>query len=188
MAMSTVSSPPVARATLARLGRRVAPLSFAQERLWFIDAAAPGSATYNVPLFLRWREPVDPDALGGALTAVVARHEVLRSTYELRDGRPVQVVHPPAPVAVEVVEGFGDRPDHVRTAALARAREPFDLAGAPPLRCTVWRNGPGGDAALLTVHHIAIDGWSLAVLFADLTAAYEAALAGAPVTFAEPPV
>src|SRR5262249_55594664 len=75
-----------------RLGAEVAPLSFAQERLWLIAAAAPGSVTYNVPILLRWRGRVDVAALGSALAAVVRRHEILRTTYRLRDGRPIQVV------------------------------------------------------------------------------------------------
>jgi hypothetical protein len=181
--MSAVSGP-----TLARLDRRVAPLSFAQERLWFIDAAAPGSATYNVPLFLRWREPLDPDALGRALAAVVARHEVLRTTYELRDGRPVQVVGAPGPVPIEVVDAPPGGADGIRQAALHRVRQPFDLAAEPPVRCIAWRGGPAGDAVLLVVHHIAIDGWSLAVFFDDLATAYEAALAAASPAFAAPPI
>src|SRR3954469_8475860 len=73
-------------------GERVAPLSFAQQRLWLIDASAPGSATYNVPLLMRWLEPVDIACLRRALTDVVAAHEALRTTYELRGDHPVQVV------------------------------------------------------------------------------------------------
>ena len=170
---------------LARLGARVAPMSFAQERLWLIDAAAPGSATYVVPLFLRWFEPVDPQALRAALTAVVARHEILRTTYELRDGHPVQVVHQPTPVDVEVVEPGG--PEHLVPAdAERRAREPFDLATGPLLRCVLWRGVPGGDAMLLSVHHIALDGWSLATLFEDLAHAYDAARSGQAPQLVEP--
>lgn len=166
---------------LTRHGAGVAPLSFGQQRLWVIDRAAPGSATYNVPLLVRWREPVEAAAWCEALRAVVARHAVLRTTYHLRDGEPVQVVADPgAPVPVRVIDlaGAPDGWDQVRAQADRYAREPFDLAGDPPLRCVVWRGVPGGDALLLSVHHIAIDGWSLAVLFEDLAAAYGAALAG----------
>jgi non-ribosomal peptide synthetase component F len=153
-----------------------APMSFAQERLWLIDMAAPGAATYNVPLLTRWHEPVDPAALGAALTAVVARHETLRTTYHLRDDQPVQVVEPPRSVQVEELPFDPARADGQLA---ARARRPFDLAAGPVLRCTVWRGAPGGDLMLLAIHHIAVDGWSLGPLYHDLDEAYGAALAGA---------
>jgi amino acid adenylation domain-containing protein len=165
---------------LTRLGARSAPLSYAQERLWFIDAAAAGAPTYNVPLFVEWTEQVDARALAAAMRAVAERHEVLRTTYELRDGRPVQVVGEPAAAPVEVVDlaRVEDARRHARAEAERRAREGFDLAGGAPLRCVLWQGLPGGDAMLLNVHHIAIDGWSLAVLFEDLAAAYDAAVGG----------
>jgi non-ribosomal peptide synthetase component F len=165
-----------ARPTLSGLGARVAPLSFAQQRLWLIDASAPGSASYNVPLLLRWLKPVDLGCLRAALTEVVARHEVLRTTYELRGDRPVQVVHDPAPVEIEVIDLDGE--SAMLADATARAREPFDLAAGPLLRCWLWPGAPGGDRLLLLLHHIAIDGWSLAAFFEDLAEAYQAARSG----------
>jgi len=147
---------------------RTAPLSSAQERLWFVDAAAPGSPVYNVPLLVRWHGTVDLDALRTALLAVVAKHEVLRTTYQDGPDGLVQTVGEPR-ITVTLAEGDVD----------AEARRGFDLAAGPPLRCAVWRD-PGGDRVLLTVHHIAIDGWSLAALFEDLDAAYAAAEAGEP--------
>ncbi|MFC5057152.1 amino acid adenylation domain-containing protein [Saccharothrix xinjiangensis] len=173
-----------------RLGARVAPLSFAQERLWFIDAAAPGSATYNVPLLLSWRGTVDLAALGAALKAVVDRHEVLRTTYHLRDGALVQEIGDTGEPDVEVVDlsGVDGARDRARAEAAALAREGFDLAARPPLRCAVWRGVPGGDLVLLVVHHIAVDGWSLPSLFADLAAACDAVEAGRPAALPEPPV
>jgi non-ribosomal peptide synthetase component F len=165
-----------------RAGAVVAPLSFAQESLWLIDVTAPGSPTYNVPLLTTWREPVDPAALGLALGHVVARHEVLRTTYRLQDDRPVQVVGDPAPVDVEVLDVTADPGARaaVDTGVRHRARMPFDLAHGPVLRCTAWLGAPGGDVVLLVVHHIAIDGWSLVPLHADLEEAYRAVLAGEP--------
>lgn len=163
-----------------------APLSFAQQRLWVIDAAAPGSVTYNVPLLLHWREPVNPDALGVALTALVTRHEVLRTTYHLRDGGPVQVVGAPEPVKVDVVAAIPDL--DVRSDAERRGREPFDLTAGPMVRCVLWQGAPDGDTMLLCVHHIAIDGWSLAPLLTDLELAYSAALAGESAILPDPPL
>jgi hypothetical protein len=181
-----VELPPPA---LIRHGRTSAPLSFAQERLWFVDAAAPGAATYNVPLLLRWSEPVDAAALSVALRAVADKHEVLRTAYRIREGSPEQVVGE-AGVPVEVVDvaGTGNGWDEVRADALRRGREPFDLAERPPVRCVVWHGLPGGDAVLLTVHHIALDGWSLAALFDDLSAAYDTSLHGGRPALAPPPV
>ncbi|MFI9379982.1 condensation domain-containing protein [Kutzneria sp. NPDC052558] len=144
------------------------PMSFAQERLWLVDVADPGTSTYNVALRNRWHEAVDPEALDAALTKVVARHEVLRTTYRLVDGSPVQIVGPVAAVPVEVLAG-----GPAMEAELAdRARRAFDLGRGPLLRCTVWRGAPGGDVMLLVVHHIAVDGCSLEPLYADLAAAY----------------
>ncbi|MFI9328352.1 amino acid adenylation domain-containing protein [Kitasatospora sp. NPDC052868] len=173
-----------------RHGLRSAPLSAAQERLWFIDAAAHGSVTYNVPLLMRWHEPVDVPALRTALTAVVTRHEVLRTTYRVADGRPVQEVRDPGPVELAVVDLSGE-PEPLRRLdeqAAAAARQPLDLAERPPLACTVWQGLPGGDAVLLNIHHIAVDGWSLGVLFEDLAAGYEAALAGRDPELPELPI
>ncbi|MGX2993995.1 condensation domain-containing protein [Streptomyces sp. JNUCC 64] len=160
-----------------------APLSSAQERLWFADATAPGNPTYNVPLFFRAPGPLDPKALSLALDAVTARHEPLRTVYRLLDGLPVQDVLAPGPVPVEVVDltGVPDAAARAVREARERGRAPFDLTAGPLLRCTLWQGPPDGDAVLLTVHHIAVDGWSLAPLFDDLARAYAAALAGDPV-------
>ncbi|MEV7282385.1 condensation domain-containing protein [Streptomyces sp. NPDC093111] len=163
-------------------GNRPAPLSFAQERLWFADAAAPGNPTYNVPLFFRAPGPLDPKALSLALAAVAERHEPLRTVYRLADGRPVQEAGPAEPVPVEVVDltGAPDAAARAEREAHERGRAPFDLAAGPLLRCTLWQGLPEGTAALLTIHHIAVDGWSLAPLFDDLASAYQAVAAGDP--------
>lgn len=165
---------------------RTAPLSYAQERLWFIDAATGGGRTYNVPLLLHWTEPVDVPALTAALTAVVARHEVLRTTYALGADGPVQVVRPAGPVPVEVRPAPGDR-EALREEAARCGCAAFDLAVEPPIRCVVLRGGVA-DAVLLTVHHIAVDGWSLGPLFTDLADAYAAARTGREPGLAPMPV
>ncbi|QKV80600.1 condensation domain-containing protein [Amycolatopsis sp. Hca4] len=155
-------------------GPGAAPLSAAQRRLWLVDQAAPGAATYNVPVFLRWHGRVDVPALRAALTEVVRRHEVLRTRYLLRDGDPVQQVVPAAPVDVEVVAT-----EDARESASHRVALPFDLAAGPVLRATVFHGAE--DAVLLVLHHIAFDGWSLGRLGADLALAYDAAVHGRPV-------
>ncbi|MFI9360984.1 condensation domain-containing protein [Kitasatospora sp. NPDC053057] len=172
-----------------RIGRAV-PLSTAQERMWFADAAAPGNATYNVPLFFRSREPVDAAVLAVALETVVARHAVLRTCYRLVDGQPVQVVADAVRPMVEEIDlgGLPDAAEQALAQARERGREPFDLSGGPVLRCTLWRGVPGGDAVLLVVHHIAVDGWSLAPLFEELAAAYLAARSGQAPRLPELPI
>ncbi|MFE3068110.1 condensation domain-containing protein [Streptomyces sp. NPDC059247] len=163
-------------------GNRPSPLSFAQERLWFADATSPGNPTYNVPLLFRAPGPLDPKVLSLALAAVAERHEPLRTVYRLVDGRPVQEVRPAEPVPVDVVDltGEPDAVNRVEREARERGRAPFDLATGPLVRCTLWQGLPEGDAVLLTIHHIAVDGWSLAPLFDDLARAYEAVAAGDP--------
>ncbi|MGW6027028.1 amino acid adenylation domain-containing protein [Streptomyces sp. NPDC055099] len=170
----------------ARREVTVAPLSQAQERLWFIHQAAPASPVYNVPLLTRWHEPIDLPALARALEALAAQHAVLRTTYTMRGGRPVQVVGAPGPVPLEVVSATAPDPDEVAR----RARAPFALESEAPWRATVWQQADGGHGALLlTIHHIAVDGWSLPALYEGLASAYEQALANADrIDLPEPPV
>ncbi|MFG1839269.1 condensation domain-containing protein [Micromonospora sp. NPDC049175] len=154
------------------------PLSFAQERLWLIDAAAPDAATYLVPVLLRWQGPVDLAVLGAALTAVTARHDILRTGYRLRGDEPEQFVGPAADVAVRVVRAPGrswaDVEDEVRQLCAA----PLDLSTGQVLRCAAFTGLTGGDAVLLVLHHIAFDGWSMGRLCADLATAYAAGVDG----------
>ncbi|MFJ8313848.1 MULTISPECIES: amino acid adenylation domain-containing protein [unclassified Streptomyces] len=170
---------------LDRRGAAEAPLSAAQQSLWFIEQARPGTAAYNVPLLLRWNEPVDTAALSRALLHLSARHETLRTTYRTSGDRPVQQVGPPRPVDV-TVSRLAVRPGPDELAAHARA--PFDLEQGPLLRCHVWQGAPEGDTVLLTIHHIAFDGWSLATLTDDLREAYDAALVRGPAPSGEPAV
>jgi amino acid adenylation domain-containing protein len=180
--------PPLRRVPRADGG--ALPLSFAQERLWVIDRMEPGSAAYTIPAVLRLSGRLDAAALGRALSQVVRRHEALRTTLEERGGRPVQVVHPAAPVALPVVE-LSALPDAERAAALRRlaaeeAARPFDLAAGPLLRAALLRLGGEEHVLLLTVHHAVGDAWSTSVLLGDLAAAYGgAALPDLPVQYAD---
>ncbi|GAA3143568.1 amino acid adenylation domain-containing protein [Streptomyces rectiviolaceus] len=185
MAQPRPSSPAVPPAP-QRLAATVAPLSPAQERLWFIHQAAPDSAVYNVPLLSRWRKRISVPALTAALAAVVARHEVLRTSYAVRDGAAVQHMAEPGSVRVPLTVIESGPPGDPELAREARA--PFALDAGPPLRCTVWQEGDGSGTMLLTVHHIAIDGWSLGALYGDLADAYRQALTGARPVLPELPV
>ncbi|MCP4655225.1 MAG: amino acid adenylation domain-containing protein, partial [bacterium] len=158
------------------------PLSFAQERLWFFDRFAPGSALYNVPIVLRLSGRLDPAALERALSEIVRRHEVLRTTFETVDGKPVQVIRSDVGLPLPVVDlaGLAD-PQRRREAdrlVRAEARESFDLVRGPVVRTTGLRFGALEHALLLTVHHIAFDGWSIGVFLRELKALYGAFATG----------
>ncbi|MFH8410137.1 condensation domain-containing protein [Streptomyces sp. NPDC018019] len=151
-----------------------APLSAAQRRMWLLDRLGGSGTAYHVPFATRVRGPFDPQALGRALTGLVRRHEVLRTRYGQRDGEPYQEVSDAAPVPVDVVPADGDVTELLREAAA----RPFDLADGPVLRALVVRHAPEDHTVLLTLHHIAIDGGSLAVVARELSALYGAALDG----------
>ncbi|HEU0080191.1 MAG TPA: condensation domain-containing protein, partial [Longimicrobiaceae bacterium] len=168
------------------------PLSFAQQRLWFIDRLEPGSAAYNIPFPLRLRGALHLPALAAALTEVVRRHEALRTVFADVGGEPAQVVLPAAPFPLPVVD-LGALPESVREAEARRlaaedAAHPFDLARGPLLRAALLRLGEGDAVLLGNVHHVAFDGWSLRVLLRELSSLYPALAAGEPSPLPEPPV
>ena len=140
------------------------PLSFAQQRLWFIDQLEPGSAAYNMPSALRLRGRFDPAVLERAVTEIVRRHETLRTVFATVDGEPVQVVRDAAPVALPVADLRGlpaePREAEVRRLAREEAARPFDLAAGPLLRVSAVRLEEAEWGVLFTMHHIVSDGWS----------------------------
>ncbi|HZF10319.1 MAG TPA: non-ribosomal peptide synthase/polyketide synthase, partial [Thermoanaerobaculia bacterium] len=175
------------------------PLSFAQQRLWFIDRLEPGSPLYNVPAAFRLTGRLDVASLATALREIVRRHEALRTTFVLlteSDGEPVQAIAPAA--------GPGERdrfwqidlaalPESWRAAELRRlaaaeAARPFDLAQGPLLRTSLVRLAAEDHALLLCLHHIVADGWSLGVLLRELAELYGAACAGRPSPLPELPL
>ncbi|HEX6911655.1 MAG TPA: amino acid adenylation domain-containing protein, partial [Longimicrobium sp.] len=166
---------------IVAVGRhRPLPLSFAQQRLWFIDRLQPGSATYNIPAALRLRGPLDVPALERALAEVVGRHESLRTTFTVTDGEPLQVIHPPSPVALPVADlrAEADPGSAARHAAEREAARPFDLDAGPLFRASLLRLGDEEWALLFTVHHVVSDAWSMGVLVREVSEAYGAFAAG----------
>ncbi|MDX3381008.1 non-ribosomal peptide synthase/polyketide synthase [Streptomyces niveiscabiei] len=155
------------------------PLSSAQRRLWFLHRLDGGSAAYHIPLAWRLTGPLDRPALEAALADLTARHESLRTVFPDVDGVPYQHVLPEHRPCLPVTEGVD------LAASLAR---PFDLATQPPLRADLFTDGPGVHVLLVTVHHIAGDGWSLGPINRDLAAAYTARCAGRAPDWAELPV
>ena len=151
------------------------PLSSAQRGIWLSQMLAPDSPAYHMPIALRLRGPLDPDALQRGLDAVIARHEALRTTFHAVDGVPRQRVRAGLHVPIDLGPGPAD------AAALAReAWRPFDLGAGPLLRAALWRAADDDHVLLLVMHHIAGDGWSERVLLSDLSACYRAAREGRP--------
>src|SRR6185295_20744 len=169
-----------------------APLSFAQQRLWFFDQIEPGGSVYNLSLTVRLTGVLAPGALESALRGVAARHESLRTVFEAIDGRPHQVVLPQ--VAVDLVTTdlralpAAGRESHARDLAGIEAAQPFDLARGPLLRARLLRRAEEDALIVLTIHHIVADDWSLGVLVRETAVLYAAAVAGAPAELPELPI
>src|SRR5258707_10592369 len=165
------------------------PLSYAQQRLWFIDQLEPGSTAYNVPGGVRLKGRLQVEALRGALEEVVRRHEVLRTRYEIVEGNAVQRVERESGggVVEEDLSGLGEeeREKELQGRAKEEARKPFDLKRAPMLRARLLRLGEEEHVLLLTMHHIASDGWSRGLLVREIATLYEAYAEGRPSPLAE---
>ncbi|HEX6041076.1 amino acid adenylation domain-containing protein, partial [Longimicrobium sp.] len=152
------------------------PLSFAQERLWFLDRMEPGRASYTLSSALRVTGPLDAAALERALGRVVLRHEALRTTFVEVDGAPAQVVAPFAgfPLPVEDLSGLEDgaRAAAARRRGAEEAERPFDLAAGPLFRARLLRLAAEEHVLLTCIHHIVCDRWSMDVLRRELAALY----------------
>ena len=164
-----------AEAVAARPAGTPVPLSLAQERLWFMEQYAPGTAAYTVPVVLRLGGTLDAAALGAALNTVAARHESLRMRFEATaDGRPVLHIDDTVPIALDFAEAVGadraSREAWVRAAVQARLAVPFNLAQGPLLRAALYAIGPDDHVLALTMHHIVCDGWSADLLVGELLA------------------
>ncbi|WP_437287305.1 amino acid adenylation domain-containing protein [Sorangium sp. So ce406] len=154
------------------------PLSFAQERLWFLAQLEETAASYNIPAAVRLLGPLDVARLERSFAAVVRRHESLRATFEERDGRAVAIIHDEQPVALSIVD-LGAAPEEAREAeALRRLEEqasrPFDLRRGPLLRLSLLRLGEREHLLLVVLHHIVSDGWSMNVLVREVAELYAA--------------
>src|SRR6185503_10043166 len=173
-----LQAPPLER--VERAGRL--PLSFAQQRLWFLDQMEPGSSFYNIPAAVRLRGVLNVEALERTLSEVVRRHEVLRTHFVAVDGEPVQVIEPAAPIKLEVLDlsvlGEAERTAANQRLIAEEAQQPFDLERGPLLRVRLIRLGAEEHVALVTMHHIVSDGWSIGVLVREVAALYTAYVRG----------
>ncbi|MGZ9270912.1 MAG: amino acid adenylation domain-containing protein, partial [Candidatus Binatia bacterium] len=169
-----------------------APLSFAQQRLWFLDRLEPDSAAYNVPAAFRLVGELDGHALEQSLNEIVRRHEVLRTVVATVNGDPVQKLLPPSPLALTCTD-ISDRPETDREQALPRllseeAAKPFDLSRGPLLRTKLLRLAPQDHVLFLNMHHVVSDGWSMGVLFREISDLYDAYCSGKTSPLPELPV
>ncbi len=168
------------------------PLSFAQQRLWFIDQLDPGNSVYNFPAAVRLKGPLNVVALKQSLNEIVRRHETLRTTFAIVDGRPVQIIAPALTLTLPIVD-LRELPETEREAEVQRlatneAQRPFDLAQGPLVRATVLRLGENEHVGLLTMHHIVSDGWSTGILIREMAILYEAFCSGRPTSLPELPI
>ena len=176
----TAETPPLQHAV--RTGRL--PLSYAQQRLWFLDQLVPGTPVYNIPAAVRLPCEINVDALRQSLNEIIRRHETLRTTIAIVDGEPIQVVAPDLKLALPLID-LQELPKTKREAesrrlAKEQAEGPFDLAQGPLMRALLLQPDQEEYVLLLTMHHIISDNWSIIVFFEELSALYEAFIAGRP--------
>jgi amino acid adenylation domain-containing protein len=171
-------SPPVKRASR----ESELPLSFAQERLWFITRLLPESPAYNLPDSIHIKGPLHLETLAQALGEIIRRHEILRTTYTVKGARPVQVIESPRPLLLPRVDlsGLTGSQQQAQLSMLSRqeARRPFNLAHNLMLRGTAVCLAEQEYVLLFTLHHISSDAWSRGVLIREVSALYEAFSAG----------
>ncbi|HEX6913075.1 MAG TPA: amino acid adenylation domain-containing protein, partial [Longimicrobium sp.] len=166
--------PPIER--VDRAGRL--PLSYAQQRLWFLEQMGDLGSTYHVPQRLRLHGALDRDALARALDRLVARHEVLRTTFPVRDGTPEQRIAPVTTPFALVEQDLSGDVEALERVMAGEAMAPFDLAQGPLIRGRLLRLADDDHVLLLTMHHIVADGWSAGVLVGELSRLYAAFRSG----------
>ncbi len=161
-----------------------APLSFAQQRLWFIDQLVPGGTFYNVSSAVRLQGRLDVSALERTITEVTRRHEVLRTTFQMVDGEPAQVIAPVQPFSLSVKDLSAlteqQQEEELQRLASDFSAQPFNLSEDSLLRVGLVRLGEDSHAVMLGTHHIISDGWSMGVLVKEVVAIYEALSRGEP--------
>ncbi len=172
--------------------RQQLPLSFAQERLWFLDQLEGASVTYNISRAVRFSGKLNINACQQALSEIVRRHQILRTSFSDINGIPMQVIHPEARMKIhrvdlrqlEITERETVLQQHIEKESIT----PFDLKTAPLIRCTLLQISDTENALLLSIHHIVSDGWSMGLFNQELFTLYEAFCAGVPSPLPDLPV
>ncbi|HEX8276905.1 MAG TPA: amino acid adenylation domain-containing protein [Longimicrobiaceae bacterium] len=163
-----------------RTGTGPLPLSFPQQRLWFLEQLEPGRPFYHIGVPVRMRGRLDRGALARALSEIVRRHEALRTGFVLVDGEPRQTVRPPFEVEIPLDECAGIPHDALLERIRAELEAPFDLERDPLVRARLLRLGDEEHVLAATLHHVISDGWSMGVFIRELTVLYEAFVEGRP--------
>jgi len=158
----------------------VFPVTFAQQRLLFLNQLDPNSTSYSVPWSIRMTGELNPEALESSLNEIVSRHEILRTTFDVVEGQPVQIVATSLQVPLTLVDlsKMRDPEKEAQVAAMREAQTPVDLKAGPLVRTKLLRLGPADHVLLVTTHHIAFDGWSRGILVSELALLYDAFCAG----------
>ena len=168
------------------------PLSFAQQRLWFLEMLEPRGGAYNVPAALRLAGELDAETMRRAFEEIVRRHETLRTTFDVQGGEPVQVISDPGNFDLPLDDlshlPAAEREAEADRLATAEAAEPFDLGRGPLIRARLLRLAQEEHRLLVTLHHIVCDGWSMGVLVRELSVLYEAYAKGGESPLPELPV
>ena len=165
----TSAGPTISR----RRDRSSAPLSFGQQRLWFLNQLDPSNPAYNIAHAFRIKGPLNVSTLKAALNELVRRHEVLRTRFAIVDGEPIQLIDENSSVSLNIIES-PDAESEVRSIATEQAKRPFDLANGPLFRAHLFVLANDDHVLLTIIHHIVSDGWSMRVLFGELSTLYEA--------------
>ncbi len=168
------------------------PLSFAQQRLWFMEQLNPGDPLYHSFHALLIDGPLDSKALEQSLNGIIRRHEILRTVFETVGGNPVQRIQPFAPLSLRSTD-LSDLPPHERRARLEQLaadenHRPFDITRGPLIRALLVMLDENEHALLFTLHHIVDDGWSIDIISREMSALYDAFASGAPVSLPELPI
>ncbi|HEY0605743.1 MAG TPA: amino acid adenylation domain-containing protein, partial [Herpetosiphonaceae bacterium] len=168
------------------------PLSFSQERVWFLNELSPGNTAYNTQVTIRFTGPLEINVLEQAFGEIIRRHELLRTAFVAEDGQPVQIIHPPYAVSIPLID-LRDLPAERRADETSRLidaefQRSFDVRQIPLIRWTLLRLADQEHLLIQVEHHLIHDGWSLSVLFGEMQALYQAYLRGESSPLPELPI
>ncbi|MDZ7967784.1 MAG: amino acid adenylation domain-containing protein [Nostoc sp. DedSLP03] len=164
------------------------PLSFAQQRMWFLYQLESQSPFYNESCQLRLQGVLNTEALEQSINEIIRRHEILRTTFPAVDGKPLQVISPSLTITMPVLDLQGLEASELQQIVTKEARQPFDLSNNPLLRVTLLRLGSESYVLVLTMHHIITDGWSMGIFIQELSTLYRAFTLGSPLLLSELPI
>ena len=164
------------------------PLSFAQQRMWFLYQLESQSPFYNEGLQLRVEGVLNVEALQQSINEIIRRHEILRTTFPAVNGKPLQVISPSLAMNIPVLDLQGLEAAEIQQIVTKEARQPFDLSNGPLLRVTLLRLGPESHVLVLIMHHIITDGWSMGIFIQELSSLYQTFTLSSPLLLPELPI